>query len=60
MNVGLICVNHNIVGVCEGFFFFSIESGKVRFEILVTMCIKFIPFWDVTLCCLVGIYQCLR
>jgi hypothetical protein len=59
MKVGLLCLNHNIVGRCEGSFFFRIESGKVRFEVLLTMCIKFIPFWDMTPFCLVGKYQCL-
>jgi hypothetical protein len=59
MKVCLLCVNHNIVGGCEGSFFFPIESGKVRFVVLLTMCIKFVPFWDVTPCCLVGRYQCL-
>jgi hypothetical protein len=60
MKVGLLCVNHNIVCGCEGCFSFRIESSKVRCEVLLTMCIKFIPFWDVTLCCLVDLYQCLR
>jgi hypothetical protein len=54
MEVGLLCVNHNILGGSEGSFFFRIESGKVISEVPLTLCTKFIPFWDVTPCCLVG------
>jgi len=40
MEVGLLCVNHNIVGGCEGSLFFRIETGKVRSEVPLTLCIK--------------------